>query len=313
MKFTLVTTCFNEIKSFTRWKSDLIAQTRQPDEICIVDAESTDGTRECLKEWAENDPRIRVIFKKCSVARGRNLAIEMATYEYIVSTDMGVRLDRKWCEELLKPFENDKDIEVVAGWVLFDQSTLKSAVARLDYYINRDSGKRTKTNLVIGNNSCSYKKYIWQELNGLPEDLTYAADDAVFGRQILKAGYKIAVASGAKVFWARPNSLCDFWKEQYNYGRGSGEAAIIPPYAFRLYKKGLLPRYLVSFINGLRFLHKAIRLSLINEIFSNHDIKAFLILPLYLFGKGYYYGKGYLLGDEYGRKYCKDCRNRLSN
>jgi len=33
--------------------------------------------------------------------------------------------------------------------------------------------------------SVAYKKRVWRELGGLPEDLTFYADDSVFGRQML--------------------------------------------------------------------------------------------------------------------------------
>ena len=107
MKFTLVTTCLNEMRSLPRWREDLERQTRQPDEIVIIDAQSTDGTTEALRHWAEQDQRVKLRVEKCNAARGRNLAIAMATHEHIVSTDMGVRLDPRWFEEIVRPFETD--------------------------------------------------------------------------------------------------------------------------------------------------------------------------------------------------------------
>ena len=46
MNFSLVTTCRNEMRSLARWKENIQSQTRQPDEIVIVDAFSDDGTAE---------------------------------------------------------------------------------------------------------------------------------------------------------------------------------------------------------------------------------------------------------------------------
>ncbi|MFO8087174.1 MAG: glycosyltransferase [Bacteroidales bacterium] len=44
MKFSLVVTCYNEMVTLHRWKENVMAQTRPPDEIVIVDSESNDGT-----------------------------------------------------------------------------------------------------------------------------------------------------------------------------------------------------------------------------------------------------------------------------
>ena len=58
---SLVTTCFNELRSFPRWKAYMQAQTRFPDEIVIVDAFSTDGTWEAITDWAKEESRITAI------------------------------------------------------------------------------------------------------------------------------------------------------------------------------------------------------------------------------------------------------------
>ena len=57
---------------------------------------------------------------------------------------------------------------------------------------------------VPGNRSVAYTKKVWRELGGLPEDLTLYADDSVFGMQMIQAGYKMAYASRALVYWSRP-------------------------------------------------------------------------------------------------------------
>ena len=185
MKFSLVTTCRNEMSSLPRWKNDLLAQTRQPDEIVVVDAFSDDGTAETLFEWAKQDPRVIVKQEKGTAAHGRNVAIEMAIYDYILSTDMGVRLCPEWCEELIKPFEKDPSVDVVAGSTQIDKETLASAVARAEYYIENGGEPKLGPGFVPGNRSIAYTKKVWRELGGLPEDLTFYADDSVFGRQRL--------------------------------------------------------------------------------------------------------------------------------
>ncbi|MFB6180425.1 MAG: glycosyltransferase [Candidatus Nanohalobium sp.] len=41
----------------------------------------------------------------CNIAEGRNIAVEEASNEYIVSTDGGCVLDEKWYEEMCKAFD----------------------------------------------------------------------------------------------------------------------------------------------------------------------------------------------------------------
>lgn len=312
LKFSLVTTCRNEIDSLPRWKQDILAQTRQPDEIVIVDAFSDDGTAEMLFDWARNDERVVVIQEKGNAAHGRNFAIERAKHEHILSTDMGVRLCPVWCEELIKPFEADPDVEIVAGNTQIDKETVKTAAARAEYYIENGGEPRLGPGFVPGNRSVAYTKTVWRELGGLPEDLTFYADDSVFGRQMVLAGYKMAYAPKAMTYWGRPDKLRDFWKEQGRYGRGDGEALIKTPFAFRVHKKGYLPACCVPLLTGVRFLTKRLRAAPMWRALSRGDFAALVCMPLLAFGNGYYFGKGYLLGAAHGDMHCTECRKRLT-
>ncbi len=311
MNFSLVVTCFNEMKSLPRWYEDVVAQTRAPDEIIVVDSESTDGTTEFLRDWEKRNPCLKVIVQKCSPARGHNIGNELAQSEYIVSTDMGVRLDRKWFEEIVKPVEEDPSVEIVAGSYAIDKSTITTPTARAEYYIEGDGIPRLEPGFVVGNRSVVYKKSVWRELGGLPEDLTRYADDSVFGRQILQAGYKMAFAPEALVYWARPRKLKEFWKELFGYGRGDGEAAIKMPYAFNLYLKGM-PAFLVAPLTGLRVMQKQCRLSAIIRAISRFDLLALFMMPILTFGRGWNFGKGYLVGYAHGNEHCLECRKRLT-
>lgn len=311
MKITLVTTCLNEIESLPRWRKDVEQQTRPPDEICIVDAQSTDGTTEALRRWAEEDQRVKLRVEKCNAARGRNLAIAMATNDHVVSTDLGVRLDPHWFEEIVKPFEADPEVEIVAGSYRVDLSTIKSPAARAEYYLEGDGTPKLRPGFVPSNRSMAYTKKVWRELGGLPEDLTLYADDSVFGRQMIQAGYKIAYAPKALVYWPRPQHLRDFWKEQYRYGKGDGEAGIKTPAAFRYYKQGLIPAWLVPPLTALRTFQKMIAKVRISEAIRNKDIIGLCHVPLLLLGNGWNVGKGYLEGDRRGLLHCKSCRDRI--
>jgi glycosyltransferase involved in cell wall biosynthesis len=310
IKFSLVTTCRNEIESFPRWKQNIIEQTRQPDEIVVVDAFSDDGTAEVLFEWSKADSRIKVIQANGAAAFGRNLAIKNASHEHILSTDMGVRLSLNWCEELIKPFESEASIQVVLGNSCIDIETVKSAVARAEYYIENGGFVDPGPETVSGNRSIAYLKSVWSELGGLPEDLTFYADDFVFGLQIIAGEFKRAYAPDAMTYWGRPQKLKQFWREQFVYGRGDGEALIKMSYAFRLYLKRM-PFLLVPFFNGLRIMQKQLKFSTIIKTLKKNDILALCFMPVLAFGNGWNLAKGYRIGYFYGNEHCLECRKRL--
>lgn len=311
LPFSLVVTCRNEMPGLLRWRCDIEAQTRQPDEIVIVDSESTDGTTEYLHEWAKTEGRVRVIVENCKPARGHNLGNAAARNEIILSTDMGVRLAPEWCEELIKPFEADPTVEVVAGATQIDRETVKSAAARAELYLENGGVVLPKPGQVVGNRSVAYLKRVWRELGGLPEDLTFYADDSVFGRQILQAGYKMAYAPRAMTYWGRPARLRQFWKEQWNYGRGDGEADIKKPYAVKLWEQKRIPAWLVPWLNGLRAIQKRNWARPLAQALRQKDWAALGLMPVLVFGNGYHFARGYLVGAHRGQTACLACRQRL--
>ncbi|MBQ9502333.1 MAG: glycosyltransferase, partial [Lentisphaeria bacterium] len=256
MKFSLVTTCRNEMRSLGRWKQNLIEQTRQPDEIVIVDAFSNDGTAEELFAWAKADPRVKIFQEKGAAANGRNFAIEKASFDHIVSTDMGVRLVPEWFAELTRPFEDDPSVELVIGNTCIDTESLVSAAARAEFYQENGGIANPGPGAVGGNRSSAYLKRIWRECGGLPEDLTFYADDSTFFRQLNEHGYKTAYAWGAMTLWGRSAKLKQFWKEAWNYGRGDGEAFIKEPWAFRQYRQKRVFWWAALMLNGLRVVQK---------------------------------------------------------
>lgn len=312
LEFSLVVTCYNEMRGLARWRAEIEGQSRPPDEIVIVDSESRDGTAEFLKAWAEADSRVRIISQRCGPARGHNLGNEACAHEHIVSTDMGVRIDPYWFEEIVRPFEQDPGIEVVAGNYCIDKASLRTATARAEYYIENGGFAQFGPGFVVGNRSVAYTKKIWRELGGLPEDLTRYADDSVFGRQILEAGYKVKFAPKAMVYWSRPTRLRQFWREMFNYGKGDGEAMIKVPFAFRLHQRKLLPRELIPLVTALRFLQKQFSFRSMGRAVARLDFRALLLMPLLLLGNGYNFGRGFLIGDAHGRVHCAGCRSRLA-
>lgn len=310
--FSLVTTCRNEILSFESWKQDVLGQTRKPSEILVVDAFSNDGTAEKLFKWSAGDPKVRIIQEKGSPAQGRNTAISKAKYEIILSTDMGVRLSKKWCEELITPFEKDFSLEVVAGSTSIDFNTLKSPISRSEYFYENGGIPKLMPGFIPGNRSVAYTKKVWEKLGGLPEDLTFAADDSVFGRQMVQLGIKIAYAPKALTFWERPNKLIQFYNEQFVYGRGDGEAFIKTPLAFKWYLEKKIPFGLILLLHPIFQLLKSHVYHGIIRAIKKGDLMAAFYIPLLIAGRSFYFIKGYKLGYNHGRFNCLSCRKRLN-
>lgn len=113
MKISFITTVFNEEKSIVLFLETIRKQSKMPDEIVIVDALSSDKTRELIENYKGLE--IRILQKRGNRSIGRNEAIKQATGDVVVCSDAGCILDKDWVKNITKPFVNKK-IDVVAGY-----------------------------------------------------------------------------------------------------------------------------------------------------------------------------------------------------
>ena len=83
----------NEINSLPAWLESLSNQTRQPDELVIIDGGSTDGSLELLRSYTEKSvfPVTIISEPGANIARGRNLAIQNAQNEVIIQHRPGLQ------------------------------------------------------------------------------------------------------------------------------------------------------------------------------------------------------------------------------
>ena len=95
---SVIIPAFNRRHDITRAIASALAQTRQPDEIIVVDDASTDGTVDAIE--ALREPRIRILrhARNRGAAAARNTGIEAAKGEWIALLDS----DDEWDEHKLE-------------------------------------------------------------------------------------------------------------------------------------------------------------------------------------------------------------------
>lgn len=228
MNFTLVSTVFNEAKRLEQTIADLDAQSVKPAEIIITDAGSTDGTYELLLKWKAVSAVPIVVLQKhrCNVAEGRNLAIKAAKYDLIVSTDFGCRFEKDWLKTLTAPFE-DKAVKVAGGAFGVIENDIQTTAAKAAYILSGGYQIDAKAPWFIpSSRSIAYYKSVYNDIGGYCEWLTLAADDLVFGKKMLKLGYRFWPVNHVGVFWGRHTQAKGYIKEAFRYGLGDGEARV---------------------------------------------------------------------------------------
>ena len=219
---SVIATVKNEAQTVHRLLDSLAAQTRPPDEVVIVDGGSTDGTVEVLEEYAAGGalPLKVLVRPGTNISQGRNAAIAETTGEIIASTDAGVRLSPNWLEELVKPFEKNRELYVVSGFFAPDpQSVFETALGATVLPVLADV-KPDK--FLPSSRSVAFRKEAWKRVGGYPEWLDYC-EDLVFDFKLRELG-PFAFAPRALAYFRPRKSLGDFFQQYYRYARGDGKA-----------------------------------------------------------------------------------------
>lgn len=222
---SVVVTVKNDPAGCALMLKSLACQTRQPEEIIIVDGGSTDGTPGVASELVTANPRVRVIEAPgTNIAEGRNIGIRSALGEIIATTDGGCRAEPDWLENLTRPFESDPEIEFAAGFYRIDGRTLLENVVGLATM----RGQLDPVDPVSFNpsaRSMAYTKAAWLRAGGFPEWIRYS-EDTLFDQKMRRLNVGWRFVGDAIVHWRPRTSLCSIARQFYNYGTGRGHTQI---------------------------------------------------------------------------------------
>lgn len=229
MKISFITTVFNEEKTVSKFLDSLLAQSKLPDEVVVVDGESSDSTVAKIKNeklrMKNKNSKFKILVKLGNRAVGRNEAIKKATGDIIVCSDAGCILDKSWLKKIVEPFK-DPEIDVVSGYYkpitnnVFEKC-LAAYTCVMPDRINPDT-------FLPSSRSIAFKKSVWQKVGGYPEHLD-TCEDLVFAKKLKNTGCKFKTRVDAIVYWPQRKNLKDAAMQFYRYAQGDGRARYIRP------------------------------------------------------------------------------------
>ncbi len=222
LSVSLIATVRNEIGSLAEWLVGIERQTRQPDQVIIVDGGSTDGTLEALLSWARVQSAVVVSAPGKSISEGRNLAFARATGDVIAITDCGTVARPDWLEHLVTPFE-DPNVDVVSGF--FEPVGESNWERSLAAATLPDVDEVDPARFLPSSRSVAIRS-TWVQCGFIyPEWLDYC-EDLVWDMQLRRAGARFQFAPDAVVSFAVRPEAGAFWKQYYRYARGDGKAGL---------------------------------------------------------------------------------------
>ncbi len=215
MKVSICLTVKNEEKSIARLLDSLLAQTKKPDEIVIVDGGSSDETTTLIRHFQKKDKRIRLLVEKCSRAKGRNLSVELSRNDIVAITDADCVADKNWLKRLIQPLEQSQ-VDISAGFYNMKASNAQERAMSVFLGVTLDN---FDVNFLPSTRSIAFRKQIWEKIGGFPERDDNSAEDTDFNYKAVKIGANFARVKNARVEWSIPKTYKEFAKKIYNYAR----------------------------------------------------------------------------------------------
>jgi glycosyltransferase involved in cell wall biosynthesis len=220
---TVIATVRNEISAIDALLDSLLRGARIPDEIVIADGGSADGTRERLAARAAADPRVRTLVAVGNRSVGRNAAVRAAKHGIIACTDAGVSVEPEWLDRMMRPFESDASVEVVAGFYRADGTTPFERAAGV---VSAPSLREIDHDRFLpSTRSVAFRRTAFDKVGGFDEALSHN-EDTPFALALKRAGCKFAFAPEAIVRWRPRGNLRTFMHQHRRFGTGDGESRV---------------------------------------------------------------------------------------
>ncbi|HVT78733.1 MAG TPA: glycosyltransferase family 2 protein [Acidimicrobiales bacterium] len=194
LRVSVIVRCLNEGAHIGRLLDGLLEQTRQPDEIIVVDSGSTDDTLEVAGRYPTKI--VHITPEEFSFGRALNLGCEAAVGDILVSVSAHVYpIYDSWLRELVAPFASD-EVSLTYGRQQGDERTTISEQRIFTQWFPIESEQR-QSHPFCNNANSAVRREVWQRYRW-DESLT-GLEDLALARRCLEDGGTIAYVATAPI------------------------------------------------------------------------------------------------------------------
>jgi glycosyltransferase involved in cell wall biosynthesis len=204
---SIVITIRNEAANIQKVLESLIVQ-EPPFEIILVDAESTDGTPDIIKQYAIDHSEIKLFIHKGSRGESRNFGVQQASGEVVAFTDGGCTADNQWLKSIRQSIF--KGVDIVAGKTV-DVGVFRD-IQRVKIMINEYDITWPSCNL-------AYKKQVFEGINGYDTEFI-TAEDIDLNFRAVEQGATIVYNENAIIYRESAQNLTGLMRQSFWYGYG---------------------------------------------------------------------------------------------
>jgi rhamnosyltransferase len=224
MKTTLCIPTFNAAKTAESFIGALRGQTRQPDELLVIDSESDDNTVAFFREAGAIVKTIS--HDSFNHGNTRQLAVEQAADADILlfMTQDAILASTDSISNLIACFDNEKVGAVYARQLPAANASPIAAHARLFNYpavsstkSNKDISRLGIKSVFISNSFAAYRRSALEAVCGFPKDIIFGEDTYVAAK-MLQAGWDIAYSAEATCYHSHNYSFREEFRRYFDIG-----------------------------------------------------------------------------------------------
>lgn len=195
---------------------DSLLVQEKPFEIIVVDANSTDGTPDIVKDYASRFKEVKFFSYDRTRGKSRNYGVKQAKGEAIAFTDGNCTANPSWLKELRKRLSEGFDI--VAGKTNRAGSFGFNNLSRVGIYHKGGDASFPTCNI-------AYKKSLFEKIGGF-DPWFKEAEDVDINYRALDSGAKMSYNEKAIINHIGAETPSSFIKKSFWYGFGRKELNI---------------------------------------------------------------------------------------
>ncbi len=206
--FSIIIPLFNREKLIVDTIGSLLAQSETNWEALIVDDGSTDRSREVVRQYSDQDPRIILLERPAERRKGpsacRNIGFESARGDYIFYLDSDDLLEEHFCENAAFEFREDPELDFLGvQCIYFSMNTdeLLDHSYQPDFHDDEIKVHYIEKSLRVQTESfCWRKSFLDRYQNHWPEDQRVGEDRVCYYRILTRPCFGSWAKSKVQVF-----------------------------------------------------------------------------------------------------------------
>jgi glycosyltransferase involved in cell wall biosynthesis len=197
-KVSIIVPCYNQAQYLDEALQSIVEQTYTDWECFIVNDGSPDHTEEVARKWVAKDRRFIYTYKENGgVSSARNLGIETAKTEFILTLDADDKYEATFLEKALTVLLNNPDIGIVSSWGRFFTNDKELQVFQSTAQSVSDFLFHNEINM----GSSLFRKVCWEQVGGYDGNPANGYEDWEFYLRVCALGWKVHILEEALFFY----------------------------------------------------------------------------------------------------------------